>query len=49
MIDKFSQSMLNKQCVMLKNIIDVEKLLLNHIAWLRSVIPTINIHMFMSV
>ena len=45
----WAKAMLNEQCVMLMIIADVEMVLLNHIAWLRSVIHTINIHLCMYV
>ena len=40
--------MLNEQYVILLIIVDVEKIL-NHIAWLKNGIPTINIHLCMFV
>ena len=44
-----AKAMLNKQCVMFMIIIDVEMVLLNHIAWLGSVIHAVNIHLCMYV
>ena len=41
--------MLNKYCVMSMIITNIKMVLLNHIAWFKSDIPTINIHIFMFI
>ena len=40
---------LNKQCVMLMIITNIKMVFLDHIVWLRSVIPTINARLSMSI
>ena len=41
--------MLNKQRVMLTIIIDIKMVFLDHIAWSKSAIPTINVVLSMSI
>ena len=43
------KALLNKQCVMLMIITNIKMVFLDHIAWLRSAIPTINAHLSMSI